>query len=180
MWEVLLSSTLKFSLFSWGRLFAVFFTLFGIPLLLVTVADIGKFFADFLSSTKRWSRDCMGRAHRSQSSLDSNDEFDGLAPLKAMLSLAIYMAAGAFMYQYIYDLDSYLDAGYSCFMMLSRVELAAIRNLSGPDVADIGLGGVILLEAYLLLGLAIATVCVDLAGVEYIRRIHWLARLFSH
>ena len=46
-------------------------------------------------------------------------------------------------------------------MILCRVELATIRNLSGPNDADNGLGGVASLEIYILGGMTSATVWVD-------------------
>ena len=43
----------------WGRVACIVFALFGIPLLLVTIADMGKFLSEFLSMLYKQYRRLM-------------------------------------------------------------------------------------------------------------------------
>jgi len=69
------------------------------------------------------------------------------------------------LYQHLYSLR-YLDVFYNSLITLAKVDMAA-RSLS--DVVDIGLIGVVCVELYVMGGLALAHVCVDLAGAAYMR-----------
>ncbi len=82
-----------------------------------------------------------------------------------LIALCTYLVAGLMLYQYLYSLR-YLDAFYKNLITLAKVDMAA-RSLS--DVVDIGLLGVVCVELYVVGELALAHVCVDLAGAAYMR-----------
>ena len=184
---------------TYGRIFCIVFGLFGIPLLLVTIADIGKFLSDFLSflyrsyrgfarrirrQSRRLSRKRSRSRNRSQS--DSPDKANTPNPISedddseassedelripivmVMFVLVGYTALGGLLFQ-IFEGWPYFEAFYFCFITM----------------ATIGFGDLVPSEqvymfftmAYIVVGLALATMCIDLAGTEYIRKIHFVGQ----
>ncbi|CAO4385232.1 unnamed protein product [Caenorhabditis nigoni] len=194
-----------------GRVACIIFALFGIPLLLVTIADIGKFLSEFLSylykSYRGFKRKLIARrrssvAHalrrqskkitsqyRSQSQsrsssvmgsskagsmnlhdIDSESEDSAGDELRipvfmVLLVLLAYTAIGGFLFQSWEHLE-YFEAFYFCFITMATVGFG--------DIVPNEQVYVFFTMAYIIFGLSLATMCIDLAGTEYIRKIHYL------
>ncbi|KAI1729823.1 ion channel domain-containing protein [Ditylenchus destructor] len=188
-----------------GRIACICFALFGIPLLLVTIADIGKFLSEMLSflyrkyrmfkrkvrkQSRRLSkyreRTLSSRSGQSDASstnmssdkpgpTDLNDYEDEASDIEneqlripvimVLFVLVTYTAIGGFLFRE-WEGWPYFDAFYFCFI----------------TIATVGFGDIVPTEqvymfftmAYIIFGLSLATMCIDLAGTEYIRKIHYL------
>ncbi|KAK6765835.1 hypothetical protein RB195_025634 [Necator americanus] len=193
-----------------GRIACIIFALFGIPLLLVTIADIGKFLSEFLSflyksyrSFKRKliarRRNSISEAIRKQSrrislhyrssshshtsetgsskagslnlqEMDSDSESSMEDELRipvfmVLFVLLAYTAIGGFLFQSWEGLQ-YFEAFYFCFITMATVGFG--------DIVPTEQVYMFFTMAYIIFGLSLATMCIDLAGTEYIRKIHYL------
>nr|pir hypothetical protein C52B9.6 - Caenorhabditis elegans [Caenorhabditis elegans] len=182
-----------------GRVACIIFALLGIPLLLVTIADIGKFLSEFLSylyrsyrgfkrKLRRQSKKITSQ-YRSQSQsrsssvmgsskagsmnlhdIDSDSEDSAGDELRipvfmVLLVLLAYTAIGGFLFQSWEHLE-YFEAFYFCFITMATVGFG--------DIVPNEQVYVFFTMAYIIFGLSLATMCIDLAGTEYIRKIHYL------
>ncbi|VDN01927.1 unnamed protein product [Thelazia callipaeda] len=201
-----------------GRIACICFALFGIPLLLVTIADIGKFLSDFLSFLYRTYRTFKRKVRRqsrrishhyrehsssARSSLESTkagsmnlnsididsessceDELR-IPVVMVLFVLVAYTAIGGLLFR-AWEGWQYFDAFYFCFITMATVGKPWIYlpifffNDTGKN--KVRFGDIVPTEqvymfftmAYIIFGLALATMCIDLAGTEYIRKIHYL------
>uniref|UniRef100_F1L2H2 TWiK family of potassium channels protein 7 n=1 Tax=Ascaris suum TaxID=6253 RepID=F1L2H2_ASCSU len=183
-----------------GRVACIVFALFGIPLLLVTIADIGKFLSDLLSFLYRTYR-AFKRKVRKQSRRISHHYRDrslsqsqqsGSSSIKAgsinlddidsdsessiedelripvvmvLFVLVAYTAIGGLLFQ-SWEGWPYFDAFYFCFITMATVGFG--------DIVPTEQVYMFFTMAYIIFGLSLATMCIDLAGTEYIRKIHYL------
>ncbi|CAB3400076.1 unnamed protein product [Caenorhabditis bovis] len=181
-----------------GRVACIIFALFGIPLLLVTIADIGKFLSEFLSflyrsyrafkrKLRRQSRkiatqyrsptsrssSVMGSSkagslnlHEMDSESDDSIEDELRIPVFMVLFVLLaYTAIGGFLFQSWEGLQ-YFEAFYFCFITMATVGFG--------DIVPTEQVYMFFTMAYIIFGLSLATMCIDLAGTEYIRKIHYL------
>ncbi|CDW53950.1 TWiK family of potassium channels protein 7 [Trichuris trichiura] len=176
-----------------GRVLCIVFGIFGIPLLLITIADIGKFLSDFITFLYRQFKRCKNQVRKhsryfvlpdkktsttssvsdkeaeaesiSESSSDSTDVH--LPVVMAMVVLVSYTAVGGLLFQ-MWEGWGYFDAFYFCFITM----------------ATIGFGDIVPSEQvymfftiiYIVVGLALTTMCIDLAGSEYITKLHYFGQ----
>ncbi|WKY16714.1 hypothetical protein Q1695_001383 [Nippostrongylus brasiliensis] len=194
---------------TYGRVACIIFALFGIPLLLVTIADIGKFLSEFLSflykSYRAFKRKLIARrrtsiadairkqsrrishhyrssshSHTSETSskagslnlheMDSDSESSMEDELRipvfmVLFVLLAYTAIGGFLFQSWEGLQ-YFEAFYFCFITMATVGFG--------DIVPTEQVYMFFTMAYIIFGLSLATMCIDLAGTEYIRKIHYL------
>uniref|UniRef100_A0A915J9D5 Potassium channel domain-containing protein n=1 Tax=Romanomermis culicivorax TaxID=13658 RepID=A0A915J9D5_ROMCU len=172
-----------------GRILCIVFGLFGIPLLLITIADIGKFLADFmkylyrsyigfkirLKETRRRLTEFRFKGRMNTSPL--NVRKDGqlivegkpsemrLPWLMVMFVLVTYAALGAFLF-HLWEGWDYFESFYFCFVTMATVGFG--------DIVPTQQVYMFFTIAYILIGLALTTMCIDLAGTEYIDKIHKL------
>ncbi|VDN53180.1 unnamed protein product [Dracunculus medinensis] len=180
-----------------GRIACICFALFGIPLLLVTIADIGKFLSDFLcflyrtyrafkrkvrKHSRRISHHVRDRStpqHSNSSSKAGSMNLDDIGSetesscqdelripvVMVLFVLVAYTAIGGLLFR-MWEGWAYFDAFYFCFITMATVGFG--------DIVPTEQVYMFFTMAYIIFGLALATMCIDLAGTEYIRKIHYL------
>ncbi|PIO76052.1 Ion channel [Teladorsagia circumcincta] len=79
--------------------------------------------------------------------------------------LLAYTAIGGFLFQSWEGLQ-YFEAFYFCFITMATVGFG--------DIVPTEQVYMFFTMAYIIFGLSLATMCIDLAGTEYIRKIHYL------
>ncbi|CAD5221909.1 unnamed protein product [Bursaphelenchus xylophilus] len=161
-----------------GRLICIFYALFGVPLILITVADIGKFLSEniiwlyTLYTDKRKKND-----YRMQSEVEDEEKKElaqlGLEhyitiPIMLIATILLgYMMVGAILLAR-WEKWSFFEGFYFSFITMTTVGFGDIVPLKQEFfMFDL---------FYIIVGLAITTMCIDLAGLQYIRKIHYFGR----
>ncbi|CAD5210231.1 unnamed protein product [Bursaphelenchus okinawaensis] len=177
-----------------GRLFCVAFALFGAPLAIITIGDLGKFLSECtiwlykkMVDGKRWCKltiiRMMNRNDKLDSELDTEtgetgengridwDDFDRteVPVILVFVILLLYIAFGGVLFSYI-ESWSYMDAFYYCFVSLTTIGFGDLV----PERHEY----ILLMLIYLGVGLAVTTMCIDLVGIKYIQKIHYFGRKF--
>uniref|UniRef100_A0AC35TSK4 Ion channel n=1 Tax=Rhabditophanes sp. KR3021 TaxID=114890 RepID=A0AC35TSK4_9BILA len=182
-----------------GRLFCIFYALLGVPLILITVADIGKFLSENIvrlytaySRTKKKFNKRYNEVVNNNNNLTAslNDictedldeeaakEKDQLVqvglenyvaiPISLIIFILLgYMTIGAFLLAEWENWNVY-EGFYFSFITMTTVGFG--------DYYPINEKYFFLDLAYIIIGLAITTMCIDLVGIQYIRKIHYFGR----
>uniref|UniRef100_A0A0N4ZNW3 TWiK family of potassium channels protein 7 n=1 Tax=Parastrongyloides trichosuri TaxID=131310 RepID=A0A0N4ZNW3_PARTI len=175
----------------YGRIFCIIFSILGIPLTLVTIADMGKFLSEhliwsygkylkmkhFIFNRKRRMKhkshhlegehvcdECQSRG------LNHHMEMVEEQKIPALLVLAIlvlYTALGGVLMSHLEDW-SFFNSFYFSFITMTTVGFG--------DLLPKGKDQILIILIYIIVGLAITTMCIDLVGVQYIRKIHYFGR----
>ncbi|CAA90066.2 Uncoordinated protein 58 [Caenorhabditis elegans] len=177
-----------------GKVFSVAFALVGIPLMFITAADIGKFLSETLlqfvsfwnrsvRKVKQWmSRIRHGRRKSLQSTGGPNDTLDILGvdgteeklwfPIGAYVScICIYCSIGSAMFITWERTWSFIHAFHFGFNLIVTVGLG--------DIVVTDYIFLSLIVAFVIVGLSVVTMCVDLASTHlkaYFTRIHYFGR----
>uniref|UniRef100_A0A0N5CCC6 TWiK family of potassium channels protein 7 n=1 Tax=Strongyloides papillosus TaxID=174720 RepID=A0A0N5CCC6_STREA len=175
----------------YGRIFCIIFSILGIPLTLVTIADMGKFLSEHLiwSYGKylkmkhfilRNNRKMKHKAHHvdgehvcdecQSRGLNHHMEVVEEQKIPALLVLAIlvlYTALGGVLMSHLEDW-SFFNSFYFSFITMTTVGFG--------DLLPKGKDQILIILIYIIVGLAITTMCIDLVGVQYIRKIHYFGR----
>ncbi|VDP07137.1 unnamed protein product [Heligmosomoides polygyrus] len=139
-----------------GRMFCIAYALLGVPLILITVADIGK----FLSENIIWLYSRAG-------------PFQGLEqyisiPVALIVTILLgYMAIGAVLLG-SWENWQFFSGFYFSFITMTTVGFG--------DIVPLNREFYLLDLCYIIIGLAITTMCIDLVGIQYIRKIHYFGR----
>ncbi|KJH49436.1 Ion channel [Dictyocaulus viviparus] len=176
-----------------GRIACVVFALFGAPLAIITIGDLGKFLSECtiwlykemkrlrVSFYSRWKRlrecnkdesDQSNIKTESPRSLDWEDlimDKTEVPVLMVFTILLLYIAFGGVLFSFL-EGWTYMDAFYYSFISLTTIGFGDIV----PENHDY----IVLMLAYLGIGLAVTTMCIDLVGIQYIQKIHYFGRKF--
>uniref|UniRef100_A0A9J2P9M2 Potassium channel domain-containing protein n=1 Tax=Ascaris lumbricoides TaxID=6252 RepID=A0A9J2P9M2_ASCLU len=177
-----------------GKVFAVAFALVGIPLMFITAADIGKFLSEtllrFVSNWNRMIRKikqvcCRRRYARRKSMQSSNGQSDTME----MLGIdgtdeKLWFPIGA----YVSCICLYCSMGSAMFINWERSwSFIHAFHFGFNLIVTVGLGDIVvkdyiflsLIVAFVIVGLSVVTMCVDLASTHlkaYFTRIHYFGR----
>ncbi|GMT35101.1 hypothetical protein PFISCL1PPCAC_26398 [Pristionchus fissidentatus] len=177
-----------------GKIFSVAFALVGIPLMFITAADIGKFLSEtllkFVSQWNRMTRKiksffCRSRYGRRKSMQSSNGNTDTLDilgvdgaedklwfPIGAYVGcICLYCSMGSAMFINWERKWSFIHAFHFGFNLIVTVGLG--------DIVVVDYVFLSLIVAFVIVGLSVVTMCVDLASTHlkaYFTRIHYFGR----
>ncbi|VDO30617.1 unnamed protein product [Haemonchus placei] len=178
-----------------GRIACVVFALFGAPLAIITIGDLGKFLSEctiwLYKEMKKVRTLLYGRWRRfrglnkgeiqhedAESQLSSSRSLDWedlvldkteVPVIMVFTILLLYIAFGGVLFSFL-EGWTYMDAFYYSFISLTTIGFGDIV----PENHDY----IVLMLAYLGIGLAVTTMCIDLVGIQYIQKIHYFGRKF--
>ncbi|KAE9414086.1 hypothetical protein Angca_003635 [Angiostrongylus cantonensis] len=175
-----------------GKVFAVVFALVGIPLMFITAADIGKFLSEtllkFVSNWNRMTRKIKAsfpRSGRRKSMQSSNGNTDTLDILGVDgTEEKLWFPIGA----YVACICLYCSMGSAMFINWERTwSFIHAFHFGFNLIVTVGLGDIVvqdyiflsLIVAFVIVGLSVVTMCVDLASTHlkaYFTRIHYFGR----
>uniref|UniRef100_A0A183BPT2 Ion channel n=1 Tax=Globodera pallida TaxID=36090 RepID=A0A183BPT2_GLOPA len=170
-----------------GRMFCIFYALFGVPLILITVADIGKFFSTLIvllythyTRAKLRLRgrllgaggeDAAGHPTLMRAHLHQLGLYNISIPVTLIAAILLgYMSIGAVLLA-SWERWALFDGFYYSFITMTTVGFGDIV----PAKHEFFLFDLF----YIIVGLAITTMCIDLVGIEYIEKIHYFGRAIS-
>uniref|UniRef100_A0A7E4UZL0 TWiK family of potassium channels protein 7 n=1 Tax=Panagrellus redivivus TaxID=6233 RepID=A0A7E4UZL0_PANRE len=161
-----------------GRMFCIFYALLGVPLILITVADIGK----FLSENIVWLYGLYANMQKSSKTApesvdggeDRNENKEAIIGLDVSIPTSLiaiillgYMAIGAVLLGTWENWD-FFQGFYFSFITMTTVGFG--------DIVPVKQQFFIFDLFYIIIGLAITTMCIDLVGIQYIQKIHYFGR----
>ncbi|CAB3407236.1 unnamed protein product [Caenorhabditis bovis] len=168
-----------------GRLFGVIYCLIGIPLTLVTVANIAKFLSEtiFLVHYEIWRRWMDFRRKRKgdldvdvvQPMFEEDENEDDILdrvrlvrfpPLVVFSLVFIYGCVAAWVVRY-WETWTYVESLYFIFISILTVGFGDIRPSPGNVWLTLG---------FVIVGVILTTMCMDVVGRMYLKEIHYLGR----
>lgn len=184
-------------------IFAVAFALLGIPLMFITAADIGKFLSETFTKLVHlcttfyravmW-KCCRRRMKEREKAAAARDALEeimaGGDPDKSPLDLqmeSLWFPIGA----YVFLMCLYCTIGAILFRNYETWGFIHAFHFAFNTVVTVGMGDVVvtdpfylcLVVAYVIIGLAVVTMCVDLASSHlqaYFQKIHYFGRARKH
>ncbi|CAG9534005.1 unnamed protein product [Cercopithifilaria johnstoni] len=168
---------------SYGRIACIIFTLFGVPLAIITIGDLGKFLSECVVWLNTKMKKCCPslkcnaelkskKSNKTMKELSNwDDELDGIeVPLVFAFFIPLfYIAFGGYLFASL-EPWSYMDAFYFCFVSITTIGFGDLV----PESEKYAL----LMLIYLGLGLVLTTMCSDLVGIQYKRKFHYFGRNF--
>lgn len=183
-------------------IFAVAFALLGIPLMFITAADIGKFLSETFISlvqivtkgyrTFMWKffpKYMKGREKAAAAAKAAAASMEDLDPERMMMNESggsmesLWLPIGG----YLFSMCLYCSIGAIIFRSYEPWGFIHAFHFAFNTVVTVGMGEVAvtdtlflcLIVAYVIIGLAVVTMCVDLASShlqKYFQKIHYFGR----
>ncbi|KAF1762071.1 hypothetical protein GCK72_010333 [Caenorhabditis remanei] len=165
-----------------GKFLCILYALFGVPLILITVADIGKFLSENIVQLYTWYRKLREKCSKQKYSVisnkdDKNKEGDlNLDHLENYISIPIFLIVAILL--------SYITFGAVVLSMWEGWDFFSGFYFSFITMTTVGFGDIVPLKreyyildlCYIIIGLSITTMCIDLVGIQYIRKMHYFGR----
>lgn len=168
-----------------GRLFGVIYCLIGIPLTLVTVANVAKFLSETIfflhyelwNKCLEWKRKRKGEVEADPAQPmfgdDENEEeildrvrLVRFPPLTVFLFVFVYGCIAAWVVRY-WETWTYVESLYFIFISILTVGFGDIRPSPGNIWVTL---------AFVVVGVILTTMCMDVVGRMYLKEIHYLGR----
>ncbi|KAI6194005.1 hypothetical protein M3Y96_01079100 [Aphelenchoides besseyi] len=162
-----------------GRMACVIFALFGAPLAIITIGDLGKFLSEctiwlykqMIDARRRFNGWWYRLRVKRKGGISELDAESGPSRRSSADHSKLYIAFGGVLFSFL-ESWSYMDAFYYSFVSLTTIGFGDL--VPSMDNAQI----VVLMLIYLGVGLAVTTMCIDLVGIQYIQKIHYFGRKF--
>ncbi len=158
-----------------GRIFCIFYALVGIPLTLITIADMAKFFSDSITDLdhkrrKRKHPEANDDKEEHAESVGGLAESSSAAKLFAILLLLFYLICTALFFWLVEQQWDFVDSLY--FGMITLVTIG-FGDLVPDEENQHYYGWIVFMFA----GLCLTTLAVDMCGSTGIDSFHMMGRV---
>uniref|UniRef100_A0A914V684 Potassium channel domain-containing protein n=1 Tax=Plectus sambesii TaxID=2011161 RepID=A0A914V684_9BILA len=163
-----------------GRLFCVLFGLVGIPIVMITLANFGKYLHEMvpklrntlkkLASERVQRRNSVMNVEIDKQQEEEDAEFE-MTSMTLIVMLVVYVAVGAALLPLLNGQFDFLNGIYFTFLCLAAIEFGALvpENTNFLPITLL----------YVCVGLAITTIALDI-GADYVKKLHFIGRKFSN
>jgi len=156
-----------------GRFISIIYTTIGIPLLLLLVNSGSRPLSRLLMLIEKvlFCGYTIKHNNNRRQSDGANEKVRSNPSLLVTFTLLVaWVAGGAFLFHHHFRVDTYFGAFYALYMTLARVNVLAAQG----QIGMLAVGPIIL---YLLVGIALVNICIDVGVCEYgclLSRLHFV------